>query len=143
QLRTAGVLRRADAGDLRGRAVERERDLARHHVDFVAVGERDDDVRFLSSGRRENRRVGGVSSDGAYVEPVLQVPQDVLVDVDDGDFVRFLARQVEGRGPADLPCTQDQDSHIGSALTYCAMSHTPATAGSSGRNRPTATGLVT
>ena len=86
-----------------GRAVESERDLARHHVDFVAVGERDDDVGFLRSGGFQNRRVRGVSCDRADIQPVLQVAQDVLVDVDDGDLVRLFTRQVEGGGPADLP----------------------------------------
>ena len=38
----------------------------------------------------------------ADIEPILQIAQDLLVGVDDGDFVRFFARQVIGRGPADL-----------------------------------------
>ncbi len=64
-----------------------------------------------------------VSCDRPDVQPILQVAEDVLVDVDYGDLVRFFAGQVKCRGPADLTGPQNQDSHSGSGLTYCAMSH--------------------
>ena len=141
QLGAAGVLGGADAGDLGGRAEQRERHLAGHHVDFVAGGERDDDVRFGSAGRLEHRRVGGVAGDGAHVEPVLQVAQHLLVDVHHRDFVGLLAREVLGGGAADLAGAEDEDLHgaparaaaphgdrwrggySGSRFAYCTISH--------------------
>ena len=61
----------------------------------------------------------GVAGDRADVEAVLQIAQDVLVDVDDGDFVRFFARR---GGYAAVrptwPAPEDEDFHIGSRLAY-------------------------
>ena len=52
-----------------------------------------EDVGLGGAGGLEHRRVGGVAGHGAHVEPVLQVAQHVLVDVDHGDFVGLLARR--------------------------------------------------
>ncbi len=57
ELRPAGVLGRADASDFCRRAEQRERHLARHHVDLVAVGQRNDDVGFGRSGSFQHRGV--------------------------------------------------------------------------------------
>src|SRR5690606_37800995 len=48
---------------------------------------------------------------------ILQLPQHLRAHVDDGDFVRFLARQVVcGRG-AYLAGSEDQDSHSSPATS--------------------------
>jgi hypothetical protein len=70
-----------------GVRIQRVRDLAGHHVHFVGAGERDEDVGIGDAGRLEHRRIRGVAGDGADVEAVLQVAQQVLVGIDDRDFV--------------------------------------------------------
>ena len=49
-------------------------------------------------------------------EPILQVPQYLLVGIDDGHVIRFLAREVVRRRAADLPGTQNNDFHSGVTL---------------------------
>ena len=77
----------AHARDFLRRPVQRPSDVAGQHVDLVAVGERDQDVGAGDAGGLENARTGRVAVDGANVEPILQIAQDVLVHVDDGDIV--------------------------------------------------------
>jgi hypothetical protein len=57
------------------------------HVDLVTVGECHQNVRAGDAGGFENPGAGRVAVDGANVEPILQIAQDVLVRVDDGDIV--------------------------------------------------------
>ncbi len=128
ELRPLGVLGGADAGDLGRRPEQCERHLAGHHVDFVAVGQGDDDLRLRGACRFENRRVGGVADDGVDVEAVLEVAQDVLVEVDDGDFVGLFPREMPGDGAADLAGAENENLHsftsqTGSRLAYCIISH--------------------
>ena len=59
------------------------------------------------AGRFERARTRGVALHGADVDAVLQVAQQALVEVDDGDVVRFFAGQVVRRGPADLAGPED------------------------------------
>ena len=107
-----------------GVRIQREGHLARHHVDFVAVGQRDDDVGLRRAGRFQHRRIGGVARHGADVEAVLQVAQDLLVDVDDGDLVRFLAREMMGCRAADLAGAEDDDFHLHRLqVRYWTISH--------------------
>src|SRR5690606_36390375 len=90
----------------------------------VAAREGEEDVRLRRSGGFEHGRIGRVAGDGADVEAVLQVAQDLLVDVDDGDFVGLLARQVIRRGAPDLAGAQDDDLHLtGSRFAYWSISH--------------------
>ena len=112
KLRPARVFGRADACDFRRRAEQGEGHLARHHVDFVAVGERDDDIGLGRAGRLQHGRVGGVSRHRADIEPVLEIAQDLLIEVDDSDFVRFFAREVVGCGPADLAGPENDNFHL-------------------------------
>ena len=86
-------------------------DLARDHVDFVAVGERDEHVGVARAGGFEHAGLRGVADDGADVDAVLQVAQQLVVDVDDGDFVRLLAGEVIGRRAADLAGAENDDLH--------------------------------
>ena len=102
---------RADARDARRRAEQRQRDLAREHVDLVAARQRDQHVGVARAGALENVGIRGVADDGAHVEPVLQLAQDVGVAVDDRDFVGLLAREADRRRAADLAGAEDQDLH--------------------------------
>ena len=111
ELGAAREVRGADARDPGRRAKQRPRDLAGDHVDFVAVGQRDQHVGARGAGLLERARARGIAADGADVEAVLQVAQHVVVDVDDGDVVGFLAGEVIGRGPADLAGAEDDDLH--------------------------------
>ena len=51
------------------------------------------------------------ADDRADVDAVLQIAQQLVVDVDDGDFVGRFARQVIGRRAADLAGAEDDDFH--------------------------------
>ena len=96
------VLGLADARDL-GRGLEdRVGDLARDDVDLVRVRHRDHEVGVLGAGGEERRGMGRVAGHRADVEAVLQLAQDVVAGVDDGDVVRLLARQLLRGGAADL-----------------------------------------
>ena len=112
QLGVACEIGRADARDARRVLVEQApRDLARDHVHFVAVGERDEDVGLARAGRLQDARLRAAADDRADVDAILQVAQQLVVDVDDGDFVRFFAREVIGGGAADLAGAQDDYFH--------------------------------
>jgi len=76
-----------------GRAEQGVRHFAGHHVDFVAAGEGNDDVRLCGARSLEHGGKGSVAGDGADVEAVLQRPAGVLVCIHDGDFVGFFTRQ--------------------------------------------------
>ena len=93
----------ANARDSRRRAEQRQRDLAREHVDLVAARERDQHVGVARAGALEDVGMRGVADDGAHVEPVLQLAQHVGVAVDDRDFVGLFAGQAESGRAADLP----------------------------------------
>jgi hypothetical protein len=111
------VFARADARDLGGRAIQREGHFAGHHVHFIAAGQRDEDVRIGNAGRFEHRRKRGVADDGADVEAVLQIAQDLLVGIDDGDLVGFFASELVGRSAPDLSGAEDHDFHGGAKGT--------------------------
>ena len=111
QLVGVHVFRGANASDFRRRAKRRIGDLAGDHVGFVGVRQRDDDVRIAGAGALEYVRIGRVADDGADVEPVLKLPQDIRSHVDDGDLVGLFARQVVSRRCAHLACTEYQNFH--------------------------------
>jgi hypothetical protein len=60
------------------------------HVDLVRAGQRDQDVGTRDASRLQNSRARRVAAHRSDIEPILQVPQDVLVRVDDGDLVRLF-----------------------------------------------------
>src|SRR4029077_5500316 len=78
---------------------------------FVAVGESDQNIGARNARRLQNARTGGIAVDGAYVEAILQVAQNLLVHVDDGDVVRLFTGEVKSGRPAHLSSTQDDDFH--------------------------------
>jgi hypothetical protein len=80
-----------------GRAEQRPGDLAGDHVDLVARGQRDEEVGALAARGEQRRRVGALPEDRADVEPVLQLAQDLVARVDDGDVIRLLAREAAAR----------------------------------------------
>ena len=87
QLVRIHVLGGADTRDLGRRAELRVRDLAGHHVGFVGVRQRDDDVRIGGSGTLEHLGIRGVADDGANIEAILKLAKNVGPTVDDGDLV--------------------------------------------------------
>src|SRR5688572_31216606 len=93
----------ADARYSRRSLEQRQRDLAREHVDLVAARERDEHVGIARAGSLEHVGVRGVADDGADVEAVLQLAEHVGVAVDDRDFVSLLARQAYSGRAAHLP----------------------------------------
>ncbi len=100
-----------NASDLGGRSKLRVRDLAGNHVGFVHVGQRDDDIGIFRAGALQHFGVGGVTDNGSNIQAVLQFPQHVGPQVDDGDFVGLLSRQMVCRGGADLPGTENENFH--------------------------------
>ena len=62
-------------------------------------------------GGLENARARRIAVHRANVEPILQIAQDLLVRVDDGDVVRLFAREVICRRAADLSGAQNDDFH--------------------------------
>ena len=50
------------------------------------------------------------------VEPILQVAQHLIVEIDDGDFVGFFSRQMMDGRAADLSGTQNDYIHSDSRL---------------------------
>ena len=92
----------ANARDSRGRAEQRQRDLASEHVDLVAARERDQHVGVARPGPLEDVGMRSVTDDRAHVEPVLQLAQHVGVAIDDRDFVGLFAGQAESGRATDL-----------------------------------------
>ncbi len=120
------VIRRSNARDLLRGAIERPGDLACQHVDFVAVGQRDQDVGAGDAGGFQNPRARGIAVDRADVEAILEIAQDLLVHIDDGYIVRLFAREMVRRRTADLSGTQDDDFHSGTLHHGTARAHHPA-----------------
>ena len=86
-------------------------DLTGNHVDLIHIGQRDDNIGIIGACALENFRIGGVTDNRSNIEPILQFAQDVGPSIDDGDFVRFFARQmVRGRG-ANLASAENQYFH--------------------------------
>jgi hypothetical protein len=106
-----GVVGRPYSCDLLRRAVQGPCDLAGQHVDLVAVRERHQDVGAGDPGRFQDARTRGIAVHGSYIEPVLKVAQDLLVDVDHRDVVGLFAGEVIRRGTAHLSGAQNDDFH--------------------------------
>src|SRR5690606_15608862 len=112
QFRVTRVVGRTNARDASSFLVEQGRDdLACDDVNFVAVRERDDNVRIACTAGIERARIRAVARNSANVDAILQIPQHLLVHVDDGDLVRLFAREVIRRRPTDLAGTEDDDLH--------------------------------
>ena len=94
QLFLVHVFSRTNACNFRRGMKKRVRDLAGHHVGFIGVGQRDDDIGVSRAGARQYFGVGGMPDDGTNIEAVLEFPQDFGAHVDDGDFVRLFARKM-------------------------------------------------
>ncbi len=101
---------RPHAGDLGGRMEEGVGDLTGDHVGLVAVGDRNDHVGVFRAGTPQHVGVCAVAEDGAQIEAVLQLSEQLRNLVDDGDVVG-LADQIRGHRGADLAGTEDDDLH--------------------------------
>ncbi len=105
------IVRGADACDL-GRDVEHGGgELARDHVDLVALRDREQHVRVSRAGLLQHRRLRGVAGHGPQIETVLQSLQPRGVDIDDGNVVCFGYEVLGDRG-TDLPGAKNDDAHI-------------------------------
>jgi hypothetical protein len=111
ELGAGGEVRRAYPRDAGRRAEQRPRDVAGHHVDLVAVGQRHQHVGAGGASLLERARARRIAAHRANVEPVLQVAQQLVIDVDDRDVVGFLAGEMVGRGPAHLAGAEDDYFH--------------------------------
>ena len=101
-LRGGGVFCGADPRNLDMRVKKRVRHLAGDHVCFVAVGERNDHVCIPGTGALEHVRESGMTLHRANIEAVLEFPEPVGIQVDDGDLVGCFAGEVFGRGRPHL-----------------------------------------
>src|SRR5690606_25020581 len=114
QLGVTRVIGGADSCDARGVFVEQGRDdLARDHVDLIAVRERDDDAGFARGAGIERAGVGCVAYDRTNIEPILQIAQRLVIHIDDRYLVRLFACEVVCSRSPDLASTEDDDSHVG------------------------------
>ena len=112
QFAVSRVVGGADARNARGVLVEqRAHHLTRHHVHFVAVRQCDQDVGVARTGCFEDAGIRRAAGDGANVDAVLQIAQQLIVHVDDRDFVGLFARQMMRGGASYLPGAEDDDSH--------------------------------
>jgi hypothetical protein len=110
--RVGEIVSGTDARDL-GRDIEHGGgELARHHVGFVALRDREQHVGITRSGLFEDRRMGRVSAHGAQVESVLKRLQPGGVRVDDRDVVR-LGHQVFSHRRAHLPSAENDNLQVG------------------------------
>ncbi len=98
-------------------------DLARDHVHFVTVGQRDENVRVACAGGFKHAGLRAAADQRANVEAILQIAQQFVIDVDDRDFVSRFARQVIGGGAAHLSGAENDYFHTGSRFAYASISH--------------------
>jgi hypothetical protein len=124
QLAMLGEVRRTNPRDARSVLVEQApRDLARGHVHFVAVGQRDEDVRVACTRGFQDAGLRRAADNRADVDAVLQVAQQLVLEVHHGDFVGGLPGQVIGRRAADLAGAQNDYFH---SFIPAPSSRTPA-----------------
>ena len=88
------VFRRANTSDLGRRVKQGVSHLARDHVRFVGVGQRDNDIRIVGTCPIQNVGVRGMTDHGANIQAILQLAQDVRTPVDHSDLIGLFARQV-------------------------------------------------
>ena len=84
------------------------RDLTSHHVDLIAVGDRNDHVGIVGARLRHDVGMAGHTPDRPDVKSILEFPQSVSVLVDDRDVAGFFG-EILGEVTADLTSTQDDD----------------------------------
>jgi hypothetical protein len=82
---------------------QRRRYLAGDHVDFITIGQRNDHVGIVGAGVVEQPRVGAITTDRAYIEPILQVREYLLVDIDYGYFITLFPGEFSCHRRAYLP----------------------------------------
>ena len=111
QLPGAHVFSRPDARDLGRCVIQGIRDLTGNHVGLIHIGQRDDDIGVICACALENVRIGGVTDNRSNIEPILQFAQNVGPHIDNGDFVRFFARQMVGGRGANLTSAENQYFH--------------------------------
>ena len=109
-VRPPGVFAGTNAGDLARRLEQRVADLARHHVDLVAVGHGDQEIDVVGAGGQQRVGAGGVAVDGLDVQPVLQLLEAPGVLVDQRD-VEVLVGEVLGQRASGLAGPENQDLH--------------------------------
>lgn len=112
QLGHIEVFGRSNSSNLCIDAELRMRDLTSHHIDLVAVCQRDDHIGFGGARPLEYIRVACMADNRAYVEAILEIPERTGVSIDDGDLVSLFARKLMGNARADPPGSEDQYIHV-------------------------------
>jgi hypothetical protein len=116
------VVGRAYARDFCRRVEQGGSQFARHHIGFVALRDRKQQVRVIQPGLLQHGGMRCIAAHGAHVQPVLQRVQAVGIGIDDGDVVGFRS-QVFGDRRTDLPGAEDDNfqitiSRIGAILCF-------------------------
>jgi hypothetical protein len=112
----------ADAGDL-GRHIEQSmRHFTGDDVHLVIKRCRNDHVRLLGTGGRQNIRVGAVTDKTAHIQRVAYDLNELGRRVDDRNIIVF-GSQAFGDAISNLPCAADDHTHqlaLPSAITAIA-----------------------
>ena len=91
-------------------------DLAGDHVHLVRIGDRDQHVGLLGTRHLQRAGMRGVANEGAHVERVVDLADQVRRLVDDGDVIA-LGGQIAGDAGANLPRAADNHVH-GCCLSF-------------------------
>jgi len=78
-------------------------DLAGDHVDFIAIGQRDQHIGVVGAGILEQARIRTVATNRAQIEPILQIRKNLLVGVDNRDFIALFLGELCCYRRANLP----------------------------------------
>ncbi len=114
------VVAGADAGNARRAFIEHApHDLAGDHVDLIAVGQGDENIGVSGTGRFQRRRKCSIADHGADVQPILQVTQQLIVDVDHRDLVCLLPCKMVNCGSADLAGAENNNVHWSFRRRWC------------------------
>ena len=105
------IVGRADARDFFRRVEEGGGELARHHIGFVALRHREQQIRVAQARLFQYRGVRGIAANRAHIELVLQRREAFRVGIDDGDVVG-LRREIFRDGGTDLPRAQYDNFQI-------------------------------
>jgi hypothetical protein len=85
-------------------------DLARHHVNFIAIRYGDKHISIFSTGIVKRIGVRCAADHCTDVQAIRQSAQLITVGIYDGDIVLFVG-QVFSEGAANLPCPENDNLH--------------------------------
>ena len=105
-----GVVARADAGDFSWGVKQRVGNLTGDNINLIAIGNRDQHIRFFDTGIDQHIRVRPGADYGADIKTILQSPQSSFIDVDNG-YIVVLAGKMLCECAANLPCPNNYYFH--------------------------------